>query len=196
MDTLIGYVSASGHMPKARHPVVLSLVAVTLLFACANLSAPVLFFVGVPGFFILVGVAGGARMPSRIPGRDTILYVAISLGLVAFIAFLALYSAHDIFDLNSRWTTIVFTTLFVFGFAIKDFRTHRRRPRFWVLFAGLLAAHVAILSYVFPAEKQVPFVLTAPLLSIGEMFVLYILFGISGFPLKPSQPQNGAMRED
>lgn len=132
-------------------------------------------------------------MPSKIPGRDTILYVAISLGLVAVIAFLALYTNRDIFDLNSRWTTIAFAALFVFGFVIKDFHIHRRRPRFWALFAGLIAAHFAILSYVFPAERQVPFVLTAPLLSIGEMFVLYILFGISGFPPKRSQPHSGPL---
>jgi hypothetical protein len=172
-------------MPKARYPVELSLAAIALLLVCANFGTPVLFFVGVPGFFILVGIAGGARVPSKIPGRDTILYVAISLGLVAVIAFLALHAGHDMFDLNNRWTTIAFSALIVFGFVIKDFRIHLRRPRFWALFAGLLAAHFAILSYVFPAEKQVPFVLTAPLLSISEMFVLYILFGISGFPLKP-----------
>ncbi len=181
-------------MPKARHPVVLSLAAFILLLVCANFGAAVLFLVGFPVFFILVGIAGGARMPSKIPGRDTILYVAISLGLVAVIAFLALYAAHtnrDIFDLNNRWTTIAFAALFAFGFVIKDFRIHRRRHRFWASFAGLLAAHFTILLYVFPSEKQVPFVLTAPLLSIGEMFVLYILFGVSGFPLKRSQPHNG-----
>jgi hypothetical protein len=89
-------------MPKARHPVILSLVATILLLVCANFGPAVLFLVGVPGFFILIGVAGGARMPSKIPGRDTILYVAISLGLVAIIAFLARYAAHtnrEIFDL-------------------------------------------------------------------------------------------------
>jgi hypothetical protein len=181
-------------MPKARHPFLLSLAAFILLLVCANFGAAVLFLVGFPVFLILVGIAGGARMPSKIPGRDTILYVAISLGLVAVIALLALYAAHtnrDIFNLNSRWSTIAFAALFAFGFVIKDFRIHRRRPRFWVLFAGLLAAHFTILPYVFPAEKEVLFLLTAPLLAIGEMFLLYILFGISGFPLKPMQSHNG-----
>jgi hypothetical protein len=68
-------------MPKARHPVILSLAAIVLLLVCANFGAAVLFLVGVPGFFILVGVAGGARMPSKIPGRDTILYVESCLHL-------------------------------------------------------------------------------------------------------------------
>jgi peptidoglycan/LPS O-acetylase OafA/YrhL len=177
-------------MPKARHPVVLSLAAFALLLVCANFGAAALFLVGFPGFLILVGVAGGARMPSKIPGRDTILYVAISLALVAVIAFLAVHTNRDIFDLSNRWTTIAFAALFAFGFVIKDFRIHRRRPRFWALFAALLAAHFAILPFVFPGEKEVPFLLAAPLLAIGEMFVLYVLFGISGFPLKPSQPPN------
>jgi hypothetical protein len=182
-------------MPKARHPVALSLAAIILLLVCANFGAAVLLLVGFPGFLILVGIAGGARIPTKIPGRDTILYVAISLGVVAVIVFLALYAAHtnrDIFDLNNRWTTIVFDALFAFGLVIKDLRSHRGRPRFWALFAGLLTAHLAILSYVFLAGKQVPFVLMAPLLSIGEIFVLYILFGIAGFPLKQSQPNSDA----
>lgn len=121
--------------------------------------------------------------------------MAISLGVVAVAAFLALYAAHtnrNIVDLNNRWTTIAFAALFAFGFVIKDLRSHRGRPRFWALFAGLLTAHFAILSYVFPAGKQVPFVLMAPPLSIGEIFVVYILFGIAGFPLKQSQPNSDA----
>jgi hypothetical protein len=56
-------------MPKARHPVILSLVAIILLLVCANFGPGVLFLVGVPGFFILIGVAGGAKMPSKIPAR-------------------------------------------------------------------------------------------------------------------------------
>jgi peptidoglycan/LPS O-acetylase OafA/YrhL len=182
-------------MPKARHPVVLSAAAFILLLVCANYGTAVLFLVGLPGFLILVGIAGGARMPSRIPARDTIVYVFISLGVVAVAILLAVYAVHtnrDIFDLNSRWTTIAFAAMFAFGFIIKDFRIHRRRPGFWLLFAGLLAAHFAILPYVFPAGKQIPFLLAAPLLSIGEMFAMYILFGLSGFPPKRSQPHNGA----
>jgi hypothetical protein len=181
-------------MPKPRHPLVLSVSAIILLLVCANVGAAVLFLVGFPGFIILVGIAGGARMPWKIPGRDAILYLAISIGLVVVIAFVALYEARtnrEIFDLNSRWTTVAFAAIFAFGFVIKDLRIYRRRPRFWALLAGLFAAHFAILPHVFSAEKQVPFLLMAPLLSIGELFVLYIVFGISGFPLKPSQPNNG-----
>jgi hypothetical protein len=164
MPTLIGYVSASRANAKgalSRHTL-----------ACGHHPATreCEFWRGcavsrdVPGFFILIGVAGGARMPSKIPGRDTILYVAISLGLVAIIAFLALYAAHmnrDIFDLTSRWTTIVFTALFAFGFVNK--RLWYPPPSSPLLGFICGTAHFAILLYICLAEKQVPFVLTAPL---------------------------------
>ena len=182
-------------MPKARHPVLLTAAAFILLLVCSNYGTAVLLFVGFPGFMILVGIAGGARMPSKIPARDTIVYVFISLGVVVAAILLAVYAVHtnrDIFDLNSRWTTITFAAICAFGFIIKDFRIHRHRTGFWLLFAGLLAAHFAILPFVFPAGKQVAFLLAAPLLCIGEMFALYILFGLSGFPPKRSQPHNGS----
>src|SRR5258708_39936111 len=105
-------------MPKARHPVVLSAAAFILLLVSAKYGTAVLFLVGLPGFLILVGFAGGARMPSKIPARDTIVYVFISLGVVAVAIFLAVYAVHtnrDIFDLNSRWTTIAFAAIFAFG---------------------------------------------------------------------------------
>jgi peptidoglycan/LPS O-acetylase OafA/YrhL len=95
-------------------------------------------------------------------------------------------TAHRNADIgiNNRWIAFSFTAVFVFGFVAKDFRHHRRRPVFWATFSALLAAHFAILSHVFPAHEQVPFLLAIPL-SIAEMFAVYILLGISGFPLKP-----------
>jgi hypothetical protein len=128
----------------------------------------------------------GRGYPYKIPFRDTLLYVAISVALVAGIVVWAFHSAHtntDI-DINNRWIAFSFTALFVFGFAAKDFRHHQGRPVLWATFAALLAAHFAILSRVFPAHEQVPFLRAIPL-SIAEMFAVYILLGVSGFPLKP-----------
>jgi hypothetical protein len=64
---------------------VLLLAAFVLLLVCASFGAGVLFLVGSSGFLILICIACGARMPSKIPGRDTIPYVAISLALAAVI---------------------------------------------------------------------------------------------------------------
>ena len=94
--------------------------------------------IGIPALLIACGIAAGARLPYKIPFRDTLLYVAISVALVASIVIWASQTARrniDI-DINNRWIAFSFTAVFVFGFVAKDFRHHRRRPVF-----GLLSRH-------------------------------------------------------
>jgi hypothetical protein len=50
----------------------------------------------------------------------------------------------------------------------------------------MLTAHFAILSHVFPAHEQVPFLLAIPL-SIAEMFAVYIL--VFGNPQRLRTPR-------
>jgi hypothetical protein len=171
---------------KTLYRLAVTAVGVIVLFICVNFGSAATVFVGIPALLVACGIAAGARLPYKIPFRDTLLYVAISVALVAGIVVWAFHSAHtntDI-DINNRWIAFSFTALFVFGFAAKDFRHHQGRPVFWATFAALLAAHFAILSRVFPAHEQVPFLRAIPL-SIAEMFAVYILLGVSGFPLKP-----------
>jgi hypothetical protein len=180
-------------MSKTRHPFALTVAGFIFLLACANYGTAALLFVGIPGFLILLGIAGGARMPTKVPARDTLAYVGISVGVVAIVLLLAVYAARtnrDIFDLNNRWTTIIFGALFSFGSVIKNCRDHRHRAKFWLIFAALLAAHFMVLPHLFPV--QIPFLLAAPALALGEIFVLYVLFGISGFPLTRSQSRGAA----
>jgi peptidoglycan/LPS O-acetylase OafA/YrhL len=161
-------------------------VGIVILFTCVNFGSAATVFIGIPALLIACGIAAGARLPYKIPLRDTLLYVAISVLLVASIVIWAAQTTlrNSDIDINNRWIAFSFLAIFVFGFVAKDFRHHRRRPVFWATFAALLAAHFVILSHVFPAHEQVPFLLAIPL-SIAEMFAVYILLGVSGFPLKP-----------
>jgi hypothetical protein len=171
-----------------RYRLAVTAVGVIVLFTCVNFGSAATVFVGIPALLVACGIAAGARLPYKIPFRDTLLYVAISVALVAGIVVWAFHSFTDI-DINNRRIAFSFTAVFVFGFATKDFRHHRRRPVFWAAFAALLAAHFAILSHVFPAHEQVPFLLAIPL-SLAEMFAVYILLGVSGFPLKKAEPHD------
>ncbi len=178
---------------KTRYRLAVTAVGVIVLFICVNFGSAATVLIGIPALLVACGIAAGARLPHKIPLRDRLLYVAISVALVAGIVVWAFHSAHthtntDI-DINNRWIVFSFTAVFVFGFAAKDFRHHRRRPVFWAIFAALLAAHFSILSHVFPAHEQVPFLLAIPL-SIAEMFAVYILLGVSGFPLKKLEPHD------
>ena len=78
-----------------------------------------------------------------------------------------------------------------YGFCVRDSRFVRRRVGLSGLVKDVGKSVGRSEEAIFPAEKEVLFLLTAPLLAIGEMFLLYILFGISGFPLKPTQSHNG-----
>ena len=40
------------------------------------------FFVGIPAMLVASGIAGGARLPWKIPLRDTLAYIAISVATV------------------------------------------------------------------------------------------------------------------
>lgn len=165
-------------------------MGVVALLASTQFGGIGILFIGIVAFLVACGIAGGARMPFSIPAKDMLLYIGISIALVIGIVLYAFHAAHaktQLFDLNNRWVLILFTAAFVFGSSIKNFRQHWHRPAFWVIFAGLLAAHFEILLHVFPGStQQVPFLLSVPV-SLGEMFVVYTLFGISGFPLKPPQ---------
>lgn len=164
-------------------------MGVIALLASTQFGGIGILFIGIVAFLVACGIAGEARMPFRIPAKDMLLYIGISIVLVIGIALYAFHAAHaktELFDLNNRWVLIVFTAALVFGSSIKNFRQHWHRPAFWAIFAGLLVAHFEILLHVFPRTQQVPFLLSVPV-SLGEMFVVYTLFGISGFPLKPPQ---------
>jgi hypothetical protein len=74
-----------------KHPVLLSLAGVVALFASLNFGTKALFLVGFPMLFICCGIAAGARRPSKIPLKDALLYVGIS---VAIVIAAVLYALH------------------------------------------------------------------------------------------------------
>ena len=83
-------------MPKMtfarEHPVLLSLAGVIVLFVSLDFGTTALFLVGFPTLFICCGIAAGARRPSRIPLKDALIYVGIS---VAIVIGAVLYAIHS-----------------------------------------------------------------------------------------------------
>jgi hypothetical protein len=75
-----------------KHPVLLSLSGVVVLFVSLDFGTLALFLVGLPTLFICCGIAAGARSPSKVPLKDALIYVGISV-LVVLGA--VLYAAHS-----------------------------------------------------------------------------------------------------
>ena len=76
---------------KVRHPALIVFVGWALLIASAKLGPAALFFVGIPAVLVASAVAGGARSPRKIPLRDAVLFVGISVALVVGILMYAMY---------------------------------------------------------------------------------------------------------
>jgi hypothetical protein len=69
----------------------------------------------------------------------------------------------------------------------------RRRPAGRLQQGALLGAHFGVFLYVSHAGEQVPFLLFVPI-ATGEMFVFYVLLGISGFGLKRPDSHDNAIQ--
>jgi len=65
-----------------KHPVLLTIVGVAVLFAPLDFGTTGLFLVGFPTLFVCCGMAAGARRPSSIPIKDALIYVGISIAIV------------------------------------------------------------------------------------------------------------------
>lgn len=76
---------------RVRHPAIVTFAGFAVLIASAKFGAAAVFLVGIPAALIACAVAGGARSPTKIPLRDAILYVGISVAIVVGIAMYAMY---------------------------------------------------------------------------------------------------------
>lgn len=62
-----------------------------VLIASAKFGTAAVFLVGIPAALIASAIAGGARSPTKIPLRDAVLYVGISVAIVVGIFVYAMY---------------------------------------------------------------------------------------------------------
>lgn len=76
---------------RVRHPAIITLTGLTLLIASAKFGTAAVFLVGIPAVLVASAVAGGARSPTKIPLRDAILHVGISVAIVVGILVYAMY---------------------------------------------------------------------------------------------------------
>ncbi|HEX6822292.1 MAG TPA: hypothetical protein VF123_09575 [Candidatus Sulfotelmatobacter sp.] len=76
---------------KVRHPAIIALAGWAILIASVKFGAVAIFFVGLPAALVASAVAGGARSPTKIPLRDAVLYVCISVAIVVGILVYAMY---------------------------------------------------------------------------------------------------------
>jgi hypothetical protein len=76
---------------KVRHPAIITFAGWATLIASAKFGTAAVFFVGIPAVLVASAVAGGARSPTKIPLKDAILYVGISVAVVVGILVYAMY---------------------------------------------------------------------------------------------------------
>jgi hypothetical protein len=76
---------------RVRHPAIITLTAFALLIVSAKFGSAAVFLVGIPAVLIASFLTGGARPPTKIPLRDAILYVGISVTIVIGIVVYAMY---------------------------------------------------------------------------------------------------------
>jgi len=76
---------------RVRHPAIITFAGFAVLIASAKFGAVALFLVGIPAMLVASAVAGGARSPTKIPLKDAILYVGISVAIVVGIVVYAMY---------------------------------------------------------------------------------------------------------
>jgi hypothetical protein len=76
---------------SVRHPAIITFTGLALLIASAKFGPAAVFLVGIPAVLVASAVAGGARSPAKIPLRDAILYVGISVAIVVAILVYPMY---------------------------------------------------------------------------------------------------------
>jgi hypothetical protein len=70
---------------------VITLTGFAVLIVSAKFGTAAMFLVGIPAVLVASAMAGGARSPTKIPLRDAILYVGISVAIVVGIVVYAMY---------------------------------------------------------------------------------------------------------
>ena len=76
---------------RVRNPAIITLTGWAVLIASAKFGTAAVFLVGIPTVLVASAIAGGARSPTKIPLRDAILYVGISVAIVVGIFVYAMY---------------------------------------------------------------------------------------------------------
>ena len=76
---------------RARNPAIIALTGWVVLIASAKFGTAAVFLVGIPTVLVASALAGGARSPTKIPLRDAVLYVGISVALVVGVVVYSMY---------------------------------------------------------------------------------------------------------
>jgi hypothetical protein len=76
---------------RVRNPAIITLTGFAVLIVSAKFGTAAMFLVGIPAVLVASAVAGGARSPTKIPLRDAILYVGISVAIVVGVVVYAMY---------------------------------------------------------------------------------------------------------
>jgi hypothetical protein len=76
---------------KVTHPAIITFAGFAVLMVSAKFGTAAVFLVGIPTMLVVSAVAGGARSPTKIPLRDAILYVGISIAIVVGIVVYVMY---------------------------------------------------------------------------------------------------------
>jgi hypothetical protein len=76
---------------KLQHPLIIGLTGWAVLIVSTKFGAWAIFLVGIPTVLVASAIAGGARSPTKIPLKDAILYVGISVAIVVGALVYAVY---------------------------------------------------------------------------------------------------------
>jgi hypothetical protein len=76
---------------RVRHPAIVAVAGFAVMMASAKFGPAAVLLVGIPAVLVASAVGGGARSPTKIPLRDALLYVGISVAIVVGIVAYAVY---------------------------------------------------------------------------------------------------------
>ncbi len=111
------------------------------------------------------------RRPHRL--RDFSLYILIGVAVAGFAILLGVHSAKTAQrpELVFKWVGFVLNTLFVFGSSLRAVRPFLRRPKLWLIVAGLLILHGTIGALIISRVERIPLIWYVPL-DAAEISVL------------------------
>jgi hypothetical protein len=114
-----------------------------------------------------------ARASNATRMRDFFLYLAISVGILAIVLWLAVYEPRVTLSEFHTWFGLAWFTALLAAVLVKMYWKARKRAKLWLLLTSFLAVHglaFGILLYFVPAWPTVTYILTG-----SAEVVLFIL---------------------
>lgn len=102
---------------------------------------------------------------------EVLVYVAVGLVCVVYAVYAALYVPAES-QIDIKWVAFLAFTAVTFGYPVRWYRRHWRRPRFWRVLAMLFATHVLVYAGALWSAGKVPLIVF-PSVMFAEWAIMY-----------------------